>query len=97
MPGSRACRVMGSVVLSRLLTAGGYLGAAYAAAILLAVLVGCLADEQRRADAHRVLALLFRRIDPDTLKWRPRRRRAVKGPATGKGRVQLPAGGDTEP
>ena len=89
---------MGSAVLSRLLTAGGFVGAGYLAAILIAVLVGCLADEQRRADARRVLALLlFRPAEPDHPKKRPRRpRRAVTDQAAGKA-GELPAGPDAEP
>jgi len=52
-------------LLPRLLTAGGYVGAFYVGAICFAVLMGCVADTQRRQDAHRVLALLlFRRLDP---------------------------------
>jgi len=83
--------------LSRLLTAGGYVGAGYLAAILVAVLVGCLADAPRRADARRVLALLLRhQIEPDTPKPRPRGRGAV-GARRGKGSAELPAGSETDP
>ena len=76
---------MGSAVLSRLLTASGYAGGLYAAAILFAVLVGCVADDYRRADAHRILALLlFRAVGPDTLERLPRaRRRGIENPGTG--------------
>lgn len=90
---------MGSAVLSRLLTAGGYLGAAYAAAILLAVVIGCLADDYRRADAHRILALLlFRAVGPDTLERLPRtRRRETEDPDRSRGRPKLLTDRDAEP
>ena len=90
---------MGSAVLPRLLAAGGFIGAGYLAAILLAVAVGCLADEHRRADARRVLALLlFRPTEPDDPTRRPRRPRgAVTNRAAGKGRAEPPAGPGTEP
>jgi hypothetical protein len=87
------------VTLSRLLAAGGYVSALYAAAVLLAVLVGCLADEHRRADARRVLALLlFRPVEPDSPKRRPPQRpRDVEGRTGGKGRAELPSTPDAEP
>lgn len=84
------------IILSRLLAAGGHFGTGYLAAILVAVLVGCLADAPRRADARRVLALLLRHpVEPETPKPRPRGRREV-GARKGKESAELPPARDAE-
>jgi len=78
-PGEPSCAltIMGTL-LSRLFTFGSCVGEIYTAAIGFAVLVGCVADDGRRGDAHRVLALLlFRPVEPHELRRRPRRRRRL--------------------
>ncbi|MEZ0108202.1 hypothetical protein ABH920_002200 [Catenulispora sp. EB89] len=81
--------------LSHLFTAGGYVGGVYATAIAVTVLVGCLADASRRADARRVLALLlFRAAESEVPNSRPRRRRHDAGALTDSGRPENPTTSD---
>lgn len=69
-------RDIGDMLWSSTLARLAVVPAVYSIAIFLAVVVGCLADEKRRRDARRVLALLLRRpVDEEP--EQPKRRRAL--------------------